>query len=645
MKKKPILVLCILGIFSSLYSQKDKVNEIEEVVVTATRTERRLKDVPITTTVISSQMIQKSQVSNFKDFLERELAGVSFSNHGNSPAINMLGLDAKYLLFLVDGERMAGETFDNIDYNRINLDDIERIEIVKGASSSLYGSNAIGGVINIITKKPKKDIETSLSARYGTFNEKIGNIFLGTKQKWGAVSLSASYKTREPYLLRDKTPLVKTFANELKDAEKLNEYYIAGYYDYGVNPKLSLLLNSKIKLDISTGFYFRERNQGGEEAKKLREQYSDYANSAKLNIQLSDNKNINISGSYGIYEKFENYLLLKSKEKKYENSIWRASVIYDQKMWDKHSLVLGGEFLSEELLSFMFSSANSKKNAQTYAIFTQQEWALSQGLTLVSGLRYDYHSEFEGEFTWRFSGMYKMGGNVTLRGGYSGGFRSPNLKELYTDWYHPNGGGFQIIGNTDLKVEKSHNFTLSSDMDWGKLNITAIGQYSQIKDKITPIWTNSSMDVLRYTKLQEANILSAEVLATYKFAEEFLIKGSYAFTRDFNEERQLTRPHTLTARLEYSPNLFGKYTPMISFSGKYVSGVDIYNEDITRGKYRVYYGPYSIWRLGMYLDLPFSLQVSTGIDNLFNYQPQFVGSHSSISSGRTYFIGVKWNLR
>ena len=84
------------------------------------------------------------------------------------PNINMMGFGGKYVLFLMDGERMAGETFDNIDYDRIDLDNIERIEIIKGASSSLYGSNALGGVINIITKNAQKPLELSASYLYNT---------------------------------------------------------------------------------------------------------------------------------------------------------------------------------------------------------------------------------------------------------------------------------------------------------------------------------------------------------------------------------------------------------------------------------------------------------------------------------------------
>lgn len=141
-----------IAVFSDVSNLLIEINEqsveMDQVVVTASRTERDLKNVPIAVQVINSKTIEKMQVSTMRDLLEYELPGIDFKNNGGYANINMLGFGGKYVLFLIDGERMAGESFDNIDYNRINMENIERIEIIKGASSSLYGSNAVGGVIN-----------------------------------------------------------------------------------------------------------------------------------------------------------------------------------------------------------------------------------------------------------------------------------------------------------------------------------------------------------------------------------------------------------------------------------------------------------------------------------------------------------------
>ena len=124
---------------------------LETVVVTATRTPKALLDIPVVTRVITAEDIQRVDATNVKDMLQQEIPGLEFTYSMGQQVLNMGGYDGNNILFLVDGERMAGESMDNIDFSRLNLASIERIEIVKGAASTLYGSSAMGGVINIIT--------------------------------------------------------------------------------------------------------------------------------------------------------------------------------------------------------------------------------------------------------------------------------------------------------------------------------------------------------------------------------------------------------------------------------------------------------------------------------------------------------------
>lgn len=141
---------------------------MEDVVITATRTPLPLKKTPVITRVITARYLESRGVATIQEALENELAGVEFHQAGYGTSLSFQGLDARYVLFLVNGERMAGETYGNIDYARIPVSNIERIEIVRGASSVLYGSNAMGAVVNIITKMPQKQVEVNASLRYGT---------------------------------------------------------------------------------------------------------------------------------------------------------------------------------------------------------------------------------------------------------------------------------------------------------------------------------------------------------------------------------------------------------------------------------------------------------------------------------------------
>ena len=618
---------------------KNKEIEVGEVVVTATRRERNLKNVPITVQVITAEEIQKSQAPDFQSFLENEFSGINFTNEGGMPNINMMGFGGKYVLFLMDGERMAGETFDNIDYDRIDLENIERIEVIKGASSSLYGSNALGGVINIITKDAQKPLELSVNYLYNTQEDHKTNLSVGTKQRWGSVRVPVFYNFRQPYIIVDKEPL-KTYKNGVPHYSQMGELNVAGFTNYGASPKLTFDLSPKWNLSLAPSYYFSERNAGTQSSKKLRDRYYNYSGALKSDYKITDSKTLSLSAAYDRYDKYKYYVLLNEKDKSYENSILRVGGQYNQSIKEKHSLVAGAEVNSDELLSFRFTNTGeeAKKNAQNYALFTQQEWALSEDFTLVTGVRMDYHSLFQHYLTYRLSGMFKIDA-FTLRGGYASGFRSPTLKELYTNWFHPWGGGFQIMGNKKLTPETSHNTTFSVDFNAKKWNITAITQFSKVKDKIALYWSRSK-DTIRYVNhAGNTDIISSELSGTYRPSRYFRLKGSYAYYVSSNS-RSDVRPHTFTAKVEYVEQSDLKYLPNVLLSGKYLAGSDIYDNKSTY----THYEGYGLWRLQLSKKLPYHFILNAGVDNLFDYITPTTSFYSTTSPGRTYFVGLKWNL-
>ena len=614
-----------------LYGQqkkKEKETEIKEVVVTATRSQKKLKDVPITVQVVTAEDIKKSQSTDFKTFLENEFSGINFTYNGGSPNINMMGFGGKYVLFLMNGERMAGETFDNIDYDRIDIDNIERIEIIKGASSSLYGSNAIGGVINIITKDSKSPLDINAGYLYDSSRDHKANLSIGTKQKWGNLSISSFYKMREPYIITDR----------ISTGGVYNELNVAGFTNYGISPKLTFNLSPKINLSLTPGYYFSERNPGTPAGEIVRDRYYNYNLGLKTNIKFNDNQNLIVSGAFDRYDKYDYFRKINEKEKKYENEVWRVSSQYNQNLFKKHTLVAGGEVLSEKLLSFMFKneSTGGRENAQTYSAFTQQDWVINPAVTIITGARMDYHSIFKQYFTFRLSGMYRFDETMTIRAGYSGGFRSPTLKELYTNWFHPWGGGFQLMGNKNLRPETSDNFNVSIDFNFKKLNLTFITQYSKIKDKIN--LRGNIGDTLRHVNFHgNTNVLSSEVSAIYKLNKNFHFKGSYSYY-DIGKRRSENRPHTLTFKAEYIPSA-KYYIPSIIISGKYLSRTKIYDDDSSSF---VSYAPYSIWRLQLASKLPLGFTLTGGINNIFGYTADKVGFYSSVDIGRTFYLGLKW---
>ena len=191
MKRNTILLSALLVTLPSV-SWADELNdsiyksyELEQVVVTGTRTPKLLANTPVLTKIITSDDIAKSDATNLRDLLQQVMPGVEFSYAMNQQVhMNFSGFGGQSVLILVDGERLAGETMDDVDFTRLLMDNVDHIEIV-GAASALYGSNAAGGVINIITKKNIHPFSLNLNMRLGKHNEQRYGLNAQLKQgKW-----------------------------------------------------------------------------------------------------------------------------------------------------------------------------------------------------------------------------------------------------------------------------------------------------------------------------------------------------------------------------------------------------------------------------------------------------------------------------
>jgi len=160
--------------------------ELDQVVVTGTRTPKLLANTPVLTKLITANDIMKTDATNLRDVLQQIIPGVEFSYAMNQQVhMNFSGFGGQSMLILVDGERLAGETMDDVDFTRIGMENVDHIEIVKGAASALYGSNAAGGVINIITKKKPNPCALNLNMRFGRHHEqRYGLSWQYARGKW-----------------------------------------------------------------------------------------------------------------------------------------------------------------------------------------------------------------------------------------------------------------------------------------------------------------------------------------------------------------------------------------------------------------------------------------------------------------------------
>ena len=221
---------------------------LDDFVVTGTRVPKLLKDAPVQTRLITRKDIERSDASNIDDLLQQELPSAEFSYAMNQQVhMNIGGFGGQSVLFLVDGERLAGETMDDVDFSRIPMRDVERIEIVRGASSALYGSNAAGGVVNIITRRARHPWQVTAEARIGKhLNQRYG-FGVSASGKRVANTLSASYQSIKNYnVSSDPDPVGRVVST------------IYGHRTLNVADRFSYAPVDGLDLSARAGYFFRQ---------------------------------------------------------------------------------------------------------------------------------------------------------------------------------------------------------------------------------------------------------------------------------------------------------------------------------------------------------------------------------------------------
>lgn len=601
--------------------------ELNTVVVTGTRTPKLLKDSPILTRIISETDIRKTDATNISDLLQLELPGIEFSYSMNQQvSLNMQGFGGNSVLFLVDGERLAGETLDNVDYNRLNLNNVGRIEIVKGGASSLYGSNAVGGVVNIISREETDPWRVNVNARYGAHNE----------QRYGGV---ISFKAGR---ISSATTMQYTSVDsyDMKNEGDYNRFY--GGHNWNVKERLTINVTDKMKLIGRAGYYFRQRN--AQAASKDR--YRDFSGGLRGLYTFSDADNLEVSYNFDQYDKSD-YITVTSKDvRKYSNVQHGARALYNHTFAKRHILTLGGDIMRDYLQTYQFTD-NGNKRQITADGFAQFDMNFIRNFNIIAGMRYDYFSEAKmSHASSRLSMMYKLP-RVALRGSYSGGFRAPTLKEMYMDF--DMAGIFMIYGNPDLKPETSHNFQLSAEYTRRLFNFN-IGTFcNRVSDRITTGWSQALKGQV-YTNIDDVTISGVDANMSLRTAWGFGTRLSYMFTYEKVKKGQpytsSTRPHTATLRLDYTKR-WKNYELMAALNGRFLSKVKV-DEYTSVSSYeetqRVTYPSYMIWKLNMRHSFRKGFDLTMAVDNLLNYVPEYYYNNSPTTNGTTFSIGMSVDI-
>ena len=444
--------------------EEDLMN-LETVVVTGTRTPRLLKESPILTRVITDLDIQRVDALNIGDLLESELPGIEFSYAMDQQVtLNMQGFGGNSVLFLVDGERIAGETLDNIDYNRLNLDNVQRVEIVKGAASSLYGSNAVGGVVNLISAGATEPWSVNVNARYGAHNEQRYGGSVGFQAGKLNSMTNAQYTSIDSY--------------SMPSEGDYSTFY--GGYNWSVKERLQYEPLDGLKFTARAGYFFRERDLQSD----TRDRYRDFSGGLRGEWDINDRNRLELSYGFDQYDKSDYLLFNETDVRDYSNvqHVVRGVYTYSLGKEGQHTMILGGDYMRDYLMSYQFEG-NGYYVQHTADVFGQIEAKLSERWHLIGGLRYDFFSQKRlSHFSPKLSLMYSLK-NWSFRGSYSGGFRAPTLKEMYMSF--DMASIFMIYGNPDLEPESSENLSVSAEYNWKYLSASVSGFYNFV-DRLDP---------------------------------------------------------------------------------------------------------------------------------------------------------------
>lgn len=499
--------------------------ELEELVVTGTLAAHKLKDTPVLTEVISEQDIRDIGSSNLSDIL-REEAGFSIDyTIGQTESANIHGLDKNHVLILVDGERISGKIDGGIDLAQIPVQQIKRIEVVKGPLSSIYGSEALGGVINIITKDAqtgptvqagvtagsngRQDYSLSLAQQLPNLFGERQNVSLALWTNWNKY-FGVDYDTRDnftetpEYDRKNATLKIAFSSGNAFTLDVRGSYYtdkmtwLAGNVqnyirDESTNDKLGLTASARYILNDESFLQLVANYSGNDHG------LQEFARSGARSLNSPSTETV------------RNYRL------QWTTSLYQNSVFS-----------VGTEYLYEDIVSDRIVSGS--KDYASSVVFAENEWKIDWFVLSVGG-RYSHNSVYGDFFSPKISVMAAPIDNLKLRLSYGRGFREPSLKELFIRF--ANTVGYVVEGEPGLKPERSNGLTAGIEYTpmaslWMRVNIYD-NHVTNLIDYYTKS-TNGDRVLLSYYNINEGITRGVDADITYEPMSELQFKLGYSFT-------------------------------------------------------------------------------------------------------------------
>lgn len=692
-----IVISAIAAVFLATNSFSNTTLD-EILVTTATKTEKNIDGVNASIEVITSEDIQKIGAQSLKDVISKKSSlNIQYGTFPNASSkskssISIRGMSANGTLFLLDGRRLAGEVRNPYDLDRIPASIIERIEIVKGPMSSLYGADATGGVINIITKKPSSTPQIILDARYGqnkaseAKNKNLSLSIQGKKDKF-EYSFYANKVLTDPYTqneianvrigpkkIKPSSPPgmlpnnVPPILKQLKDTYNHNVTYREDSDISTLGGRFSYIFSENTKLGFDLN-WFKEEREGS---------YIGYFHPAKVmnnktpvfNIPVkSKDNNERVDLSLDLEQNLKDDLTLKLKayKSKYEKRNTTTAVYYKQMGYqtqeesanngmdanvdvvsyegnliyslnNSHLFVFGLEHRQEDREATVFSQGDGfdKRDVNYKSVYLQDEWQINDRLSAILGARYDDISTADAKPTFKLGLTNKFSNLANLRVIFAQAYRAPDLRELYINRRTPNGlNQGSMVRGYNLKPEFTNTYEIGLGGSSNNFSYDVALFLNDIKDRIQE--TKVAGNVNTFVNIHKAQTKGLELNLSYDILSNLSTNFNYTYlkTEDKNSKKDLE------FNPEHIANLSLNYNPIkelsISPSLKYV-GEQYYKESVNNTFIDKKTKSYTLVDLNLDYAINKNLNLYGGVDNIFDKKVDDVlGSNV----GRFYFAGIR----
>jgi len=630
----------------------------ETLVVTASASEQNLKDAPASISVITQQDLQRKPVQNLKDVL-KEVPGVQLTNEGdNRQGVSLRGLSSSYTLILIDGKRVNSRNavfrHNDFDLNWIPVDAIERIEVVRGPMSSLYGSDALGGVVNIITKKIGQrwtgsiTADTTVQEHRDRGDTRNGQFYTSGPLIDGVLGLKAFVSVGQ----RDKDEQQPSQTAASGESPRIEGFTSRdGNVEFAWTPSENH--------DFTAGYGYDRQDRDSDSLNKNRLDRQNYS--------LSHNGRWGVGNSelkfYG--EKIDN------KNPGNTGAITSESNALDGKyvlpLGEINQLItLGGEWRHDKLtdpVNLKGDGGNTTSTSQ-YALFVEDEWRIFEPLALTTGVRMDNHETYGKHWSPRAYLVYNATDTVTVKGGWATAFKAPSLLQLSPDWTSNScRGSCRIVGSPELKPETSESVELglyySGEEGWAQGVQSSITLFqNDVEDMINisrtasiseaPNYTNfvgfernSSgrlVPVFRYYNVNKARIRGVETELKVPFNDAWKLTLNYTYNdgRDLsnggNKPLQNQPFHTANGILDWQATQDWSFYVSANYTGE--------KRSTTQGTTP---GGYVIWNLGGGWQASKNVKLRAGVLNLAD-KDLSRDDYSYNEDGRRYFMAVDYRF-